>query len=120
MTATAIRSDIIATTRNAALFRRWFKDPTTWQAWFSFLKALFGLEMTDADLAIFRQCTGRDSPPEDGATEAWLVCGRRAGKSLMLALVAVYLAMARDWTKYLPSGFRSTPGSIVRSRRQLI
>jgi hypothetical protein len=113
-----IRSDIIATTRNAALFKPWFKDPRTWAAWFAFLKALFGLEMTAEDLAVFRACTGRDSPPSDAVTEAWLVCGRRAGKSLTLALVTVYLAMSRDWTAYLQPGERGTVMIIAADRRQ--
>ena len=118
MTATAIRTDIIETTRSAALFKPWFRDPKTWAAWFSFLKALFGLKMTDADLTIFRQCTGRDSPPNGGATEAWLCVGRRGGKSLMLALVAVFLATARDWRPYLTPGERGTVMIIAADRKQ--
>jgi hypothetical protein len=118
MKAIAIRTDIIEATRSAALFKPWFRDPKTWAAWFSFLKALFGLKMTAADLAIFRQCTGRDSPPPGGSTEAWLVCGRRAGKSLMLALTAVFLATARDWRPYLTPGERGTVMIIAADRRQ--
>jgi hypothetical protein len=40
-----------------------------------------------------------DTPPSDGVTEAWLICGRRAGKSFVLALIAVYLAIFRDWSE---------------------
>src|SRR5260370_4012574 len=118
MTATAIRSDIIETTRSAALFKPWFRDPKTWAAWFSFLKALFGLKMTYAHLTILRQCTGRDSPPNGGATEAWLCVGRRGGKSLMLALVAVFPATARDWRPYLTPGERGTVMMIAADRKQ--
>jgi hypothetical protein len=43
------------------------------------------------------RCSGLDVPPRGGFIEAWLICGRRAGKSFILALVAVYLAIFRDW-----------------------
>jgi hypothetical protein len=117
-TVTVIRTDIIESTRNSALFKPWFRDPKTFAAWFAFLRALFGLKMSDADLAIFRACTGRDSPPEGGATEAWLVCGRRAGKSLMLALVAVFLATSRNWRPFLQPGERGTIMIIAADRKQ--
>jgi hypothetical protein len=112
------RKTIIEAIEDPKLWAPWFKDPATWQSWFAFLKALFGLKMTDADLAIFRACTGRDHPPENGANESWLVCGRRSGKSLMLALVAVYLAMSRDWTPYLQPGERGCVMVIAADRRQ--
>ena len=40
-------------------FGQWFKDRTTWEAWFAFLAALFGLPMTPEQLAIYQRCTGR-------------------------------------------------------------
>ena len=75
-----------------ALFAPWFKKEATWKAWFVFLSALCALPMTEEQLAVYRACTGRTEPPTTPATEAWLVCGRRAGKSFILALIAVYLA----------------------------
>jgi hypothetical protein len=66
------------------LFAPWFRKPDTWRGWFVFLKALFGLEMNDDDRALFEQCSGRTEPPAGGTREAWLVCGRRAGKSFVL------------------------------------
>ena len=55
-----------------------FRDKATWSAWFAFLAALFALPMSDEQLAIYRECTGRAEPPARRANEAWLVCGRRA------------------------------------------
>ncbi len=72
--------------------RAWFRKDDTWDAWFSFLRVLFGLDLPEAHLTLFRTCTGRSDKPEGAFTEAWLVCGRRAGKSFMLALIAVFLA----------------------------
>jgi hypothetical protein len=45
-----------------------------------------------ADADLFRQCTGRSELPVGPYSEAWLVCGRRAGISFLLALIAAYLA----------------------------
>src|SRR5262249_43947472 len=69
------------------LWAPWFRDRATWAAWRAFLATLFGLPMSDDDLELYRQCTGRGAPPPGtGFTEAWLICGRRAGKSFILAL----------------------------------
>lgn len=99
------------------LFGPWFRKPETWAAWLTFLKVLFGLELSAADLATFQQCTGRSDPPEGSVNEAWLVVGRRGGKSLILALIAVFLAM-RDWSGYLTPGERGTIMIIAADRRQ--
>jgi hypothetical protein len=63
------------------LFGPWFKDPETWTAWRAFLAALFALPMAAKLLPIFTACTERATLPNQPAAEAWLVCGRRAGKS---------------------------------------
>jgi hypothetical protein len=57
------------------MFAHWFRDRTTWAPWFSFLCALFGLPMTEAQQATYRECTGRTEPPAAPADEAWLICG---------------------------------------------
>src|SRR5262245_40608514 len=79
------------------LCRAHFKHPTTCSAWRVVLAALFGLLLSDNQRELLNQCTGRKHPPEGGSTEAWLVCGRRAGKSFILALIAVFIACFKDW-----------------------
>jgi hypothetical protein len=101
-----------------SLFAPWFKNRATWQAWFVFIAALFALPMTEEQLAIYQQCTGRSVPPASPAKEAWLVCGRRAGKSFVLALVAVFLACFRDYRQYLAPGERGTIVIIAADRKQ--
>jgi hypothetical protein len=112
------RTTILRAAMDPKLFRGWFKDFASWQAWFVFLRALFALPMTETDLAIFRACTGRTDPPAKTATEAWLICGRRAGKSFVLALIATYLACFHDYRKYLAPGERGVVMVIARDRRQ--
>src|SRR3954462_3107953 len=108
MTDAAQPPTVIDLALNPSCFAPWFKDPTTWSAWFTFLRVLFGLPLGADELPLFRECTGLDAPSANGVNEAWLVCGRRAGKSLTLALIAVFLACFRDWSEYLSPGERGT------------
>ena len=101
--------NILEAMRDPNLFAPWFlRDPATWAAWRAFLAALFALKITDDQLAIFKECTGRSAPPTQPATEGWLICGRRAGKSFILALCAVFLACFFEYRKYLAPGERGT------------
>jgi hypothetical protein len=70
------------------------------------------------DLALYRRCTGRDEPPPGAAREAWLVVGRRGGKSMVLALIAVFLACFCDWAPFLSPGERGTIMVLAADRRQ--
>jgi hypothetical protein len=83
-----------------------------------FLKSLFALSMNDAEFATYRECTGRTELPSAAASEAWLVCGRRSGKSFVLALVAVFLACFHDFSRYLMRGERATVMIVAADRKQ--
>jgi hypothetical protein len=100
------------------LFQPWFRDPATWRAWFAFVRALFGLPLEGEDLEVYQRCTGRTDAPAGPAKEAWLVCGRRAGKSFILALLGVYIAAFRDWREHLAPGERATVMIIACDMRQ--
>jgi hypothetical protein len=100
------------------LFAPWFRDSSTWSAWRAFLAALFALPMSDADLKVFTEYTARVTPPAVPFSEAYLVCGRRAGKSAILALVAVYLATFKNYAPYLAPGERGTIAIIAADRKQ--
>jgi hypothetical protein len=99
------------------LFGRWYRSPT-WDAWFTFLRSLFGLPMDAADRSMFHMCTGRDVPAETGYREAWLCVGRRGGKSLVLGTVATFLACFHDWSPFLAPGERGTIMVIAADKRQ--
>jgi hypothetical protein len=109
---------IIDAINDKNLFAPWFKDRATWEAWFAFLAALFALPMSDEQRAIYRSCTSRTEPPTARATEAWLICGRRAGKSFILALCAVFLAAFCEWRRYLQAGELGTVMVIASDRKQ--
>src|SRR5262245_28810422 len=90
----------------------------TWEAWRAFLCSLFALPMTDEQLAIYRKHTGRKAPPFQPIHEAWLICGRRAGKSFVLACIAVFLACFRDWRPLLGPGELGTIMIVAEDRKQ--
>jgi hypothetical protein len=83
---------IIDAIQDEELFARWFRDKATWQAWLAFIAALFGVPMTPEQMTTYEACTGRTEAPSQPLTEAWLICSRRAGKSFVLALIAVCLS----------------------------
>jgi hypothetical protein len=109
---------IIDACQHEQLFAAWFKDEQSWSAWFCFLKVMFALPLDGTELALFQYCTGRSAPSASGYLEASLVIGRRGGKSLILALIAVYLACFHSWTQYLTGGERGIVMVIAGDRRQ--
>ncbi|OQP86023.1 hypothetical protein BTR14_13145 [Rhizobium rhizosphaerae] len=100
------------------LFRPWFKNRESFVAWFAFLAALFGLPMTDEQFAIYQKHTGRQERPTQPSDEAWLIIGRRGGKSFTAALVAVYLACFYDYQQFLAPGERGTVLIIAADKKQ--
>src|SRR6476659_9169850 len=90
----------------------------SWGAWRVFLQALFALPMDEQQLAIYNKYTGRSTAPTSPLHEAWLVVGRRGGKSFVLALIAVYLACFIDWRKFLGPGEMGTIMIIAKDRPQ--
>jgi hypothetical protein len=90
----------------------------SWACWFVFLAALFGLPLSPDQLLLFKQFTGRDTAPTSPLREAWLVVGRRGGKSFVLAVTAVFLACFKDWKPYLGPGEVGTIMIIAKDRAQ--
>jgi len=110
---------IIEAIQDPKFFRPLFKDLKTWAAWICLLKALFGLEMTRKELALYRKCTGRKKPPKRPFREFWAQIGRRGGKSFMLGgVTSVFLALFYDFTKYLAPGERGVIQVIAADRAQ--
>ncbi|MGO8990467.1 MAG: hypothetical protein ACLQGU_02575 [bacterium] len=73
--------DIIQCLRHEELFAKLFPDLESWQRWIVCLKAIYGLEMTPAELEIFKFHTGRERPPAHQVSEGYLIDGRGSGKS---------------------------------------
>lgn len=108
---------IIEALDDPALFAPHFRGES-WRTWRVFLLSLFGLPMTDAEAATYQRHTERTQAPTAPFREAALVCGRRGGKSRMLALVATFLACFRDYAPHLAPGEVATIAVIAADRRQ--
>ena len=99
------------------VFAPFFKGDS-WNSWRAFLASLFALPMTPAQLELYQQCTGRSTPPSQPSNESWLICGRRSGKSRILATIAVFLACFRDWRPHLGPGERGVVMIVAQNKEQ--
>jgi len=111
--------NIIDTMDDIRFFKRLFKDGQSWQAWRVFLRALFGIPITDkSDRKLFQACTGLNNPKAGPVREAYVIAGRRSGKSFISSLIAVYLAAFKDWSPYLRSGEKGWIFIIANDKEQ--
>jgi hypothetical protein len=90
----------------------------TWQAWLSFLRAFFGLSLSDTDAALYRECTARAALPDGPFRKGYLICGRGGGKTYMLSVMCVFLACFKDWSKGLALGGRPVVLLVAPTREQ--
>jgi hypothetical protein len=95
-----------------------FQSLESWGSWITWLKAVFSLPMTDGELEIFRQCTGRQTPSTKEPTELYSIIGRRGGKSFISSLTAVYIACFSSFKRYLNTGERAAILVLARDRDQ--
>jgi len=98
-------------------FKPLFRDVSTWHSWEVYLKALFGLEIEDLkDRKLLKDCTGLKETK--AVRESFVICGRRSGKSYMSAIIAVYMATFKDWSKFLSPGERGYIFIIANDKSQ--
>ncbi len=100
------------------LFGAHFTPPESWIPWLTAIRSLFGLPLSAEEMDLFTRCTGRTQPFTAALTEAWFAIGRRAGKSRVLALLAVCLATFRDYSAYLAPGERPLVMVLAKDRDQ--
>jgi hypothetical protein len=99
-------------------FKRRLLRGDTWSAWKVFLCSIFALPMDHAALKLYQHHTGRSAPPTEPFSEAFVISGRRSGKSLIAATVAVFLACFRDYTAILAPGETGVLMILSSDRRQ--
>jgi hypothetical protein len=113
---------ILEAMQDEKIFAPWFKRKwlrgDSWQAWRSFLSALFALPMDDEARAIYTKHTGRTDVHAEPYHEGFVIAGRRSGKSLTAALVAVFLACFKSYDDVLAPGEVPTLMVIAADRRQ--
>jgi hypothetical protein len=110
--------NIIDAINDKRFFKSCFKDPSTWNSWLVCLKAIFALPMDFDELNIYRKFTGRQNPPKAHSKEAFIIVGRRGGKSFMSSIISVYIATFKDWSKIMGSGERGWVFIIANDKMQ--
>jgi hypothetical protein len=110
--------NIVEAIQDKNLFLPLFKDLSTWRPWITALKAIFALPMAPDELSLYQRCTGRQITPQKAFKEVYLIVGRRGGKSFITAVIAVYLAIFKDYTEYLSPGERATIMVIAVDKKQ--
>jgi hypothetical protein len=70
---------------------------SSWDGWRTLLIALCGERLTDDERIVFEFLTGRSREPLQRIEEAFLVIGRRSGKTRAAAILAAYLAALCDY-----------------------
>ena len=110
--------DIVQGIHDKKIFRSLFRDLSTWSAWLVCLKAIFAIPMTEGELKIYKKHTGRKSAPSIPFQEVFLIVGRRGGKSFISALIAVYLAVFKDWGDHLGPGEKGHIMALATDRLQ--
>lgn len=107
--------------RDPNLFGPWFEGET-WSTWAVVDKAAFGEPLTEEELAVFRELTGRDAAPTEPCTELWVIAGRRSGKDVKAAALGVYLATLgaefSDYRAYLAPGEKAVVQCLAVDRDQ--
>jgi hypothetical protein len=94
------------------------KGVGSWGAWKAFLATLYGLPISPPRLEVVRACTGLEAPPAEPIREAFVVSGRRSGKSRTASLIAVYEAAFVDHRERLAPGETAVVCLIARDRSQ--
>ena len=82
----------------------------------SVVEGSFALPTDDAEIGIYRQCTGRTKAPKSEPNEVYTIVGRRGGKSFISALTAVYVACFGSYKHYLNAGEKAVILVLARDR----
>jgi len=110
--------NIVEAISSEKLFKPIFRNLDTWASWIAMLKSLFAVKMSKKELALYRECTSREKPPERPFREAVCICGRRSGKSFTASIIACYLGLFFDYQQFLGPGERASIVIIAADRGQ--
>ena len=90
----------------------------SWAGWRALLLAAMGERLEPAELDHFKRLTHRSASPDSRVEEAWIVAGRRAGKSRAIATLITYLACLCDHTAKLVAGEKGVVVCLAPSQLQ--
>lgn len=82
------------------------------------LRTIYGLPLSSEQIDIYRECTGRERPPEHGFGEVTVLAGARAGKdSRIAAPMVVYEALFGGHEKQLARGEKSVIPLVAQDKK---
>ncbi|KAF0283009.1 hypothetical protein BA898_05765 [Spiribacter roseus] len=90
-------------------------DSGSWDAWLDMVRGLYGMPVEDDDR--WRGLTDR-RPPDQALRQAYVLAGRRGGKTAISAALAVYETALRDWSALAAPGERIVGAVVAADRRQ--
>lgn len=90
----------------------------SWEAWRALLAGFYGLPLDKDERKHWKALTGRTRSPSKPHDELWLAVGRRGGKSLSAALLAIYEAAFKEYDHLLAPGEKATVMVLAADRKQ--
>jgi hypothetical protein len=111
-----VPANIVVAMEDPDWWSPWF-EAGDWAPWKACLKAIFGLPLSGSEFSIFRDHTGRDAAPSSQMKEVWAICGRRAGKTRIVSLIAAWLSVFCDWRPFMSPGERASILILAQDRR---
>lgn len=123
--------DILKAIGSKNILGKAFKDIGTWRGWMVLLAVVFALPLERLEafgisegeaFELYKKCTGRSKWPVVPFLEVFIIAGRRAGKSFIVAVQAVYRATMVDYKKHLALGERAVVAviSVDRHAAQIV
>src|SRR5262249_57695825 len=110
--------NIVQALNDPKVFGRFFKAEG-WNAWRVFLAALFGLPLGYDQMQLYKRCTGRTVAPSEPLQEAWLVVGRRGGRTERLPQWARVRGLARSGPTAEFHRRQTSPGRDIQARQPI-
>ncbi|TDT41503.1 hypothetical protein DES49_1598 [Halospina denitrificans] len=89
----------------------------SWDNWLVIVRGLYGMPMTDEQAATWRQLTDRE-PPSEPLRSAFMLVGRRGGKTQIAAALTLYETAMRDWSNVRSAGELIVGAMVAGDRRQ--
>jgi len=90
----------------------------SWAPWRVLVKAARGRPLDAEERAVFTRHTGRHEPPGTPVRQVYAICGRRAGKTRVASVVAMWVALSRDYRALLAPGETAIVPLLAADKRQ--
>jgi hypothetical protein len=94
-----------------------FVEGDSWATWRALLIASRGEPLTNEEMELYRERTGRIEAPTAPVEEMAFIAGRRSGKTVTAACLSLYLSALCDWSDVLRRGERGVMLFLAQSQK---